>query len=250
MDKKKFEKIKQIFKNNINDLERNLENYLLQTREVAKDFGGPSIYFHNKALLEQKNHFLELPHIEMIYAVLPSWGMHKMGDTDTKVIDFDKFFEQIEKNKKYLLELKNKSIHDVDLNELSNFIINKICFTLANSHLVSSSKVIHHILPNLVSPIDRQYSIRFMTQPKDKFTSKTKNGKIKYSSVIYDNDDEVDYASLFISEMHNFIEENKSILIKFIDNDNNMNLNFNTSLTKIFDNLIMIYVKKNEYNGL
>jgi hypothetical protein len=240
MTKDKLEEIKANFNNNLKELKNGLNHFLPQTKDIANTFGGPSIYFHNKALYEMRTNFLKDSHIEMIYAVLPSWGMHRMGDTSTKVIDFDKFKEQIEKNREKLLTFRSKNISEIDINELSDLLINKLHFTESKSYLVSSSKVLHHIIPNLVSPIDKQYNIRFLLQNKEHFI--TKSGK--YSTLIYDNNEEINYSLLFLSGMHNFIEETKSLLIKYLDKDIDLNKNFNTSLTKLFDNLIMVYVKE------
>jgi hypothetical protein len=245
MDNCKYEQIKANFSNNLNDLESNLNIYLNQIKNIAGDFGGPSVYFHNRSLQEINIDFLGLTHIEMIYAVLPSWGMHRMGDTSTKIINFDKFLEQIENNREILNELKNKEINEINIEYLSDILVNKLSFSASNSHLVSSSKVLHHIVPNLISPIDKQYSIRFLIQSKNKFLSKTKNGKIKYSVVTYKNEEEFNYSNLFLTGMHDFIKRNKSILNNHLDKEVNLNKNFNSHLTKIFDNLIMIYVKNN-----
>ena len=245
MDNDKFETIKRNFKNNLIELKKDLDKYLMQISEIAKDFGGPSIYFHNRALQEIKNNYLGVSHIEMIYAVLPSWGMHRMGDTSTKIINFDKFTEQIDNNREILHKLKDKTISEIKIEAISNLLINNLSFSESNSHLVSSSKVLHHIIPNLVSPIDKQYSIRFLLQPKNKFLSNTKNGKIKYSQIAYNNKEEIKYSNLFLSGMHSFIEDNKSILINYLDKEIDFGKNFNTSLTKIFDNLIMVYIKDN-----
>ena len=95
------------FKNNLDDLSKNLDHFLEKTINIGKEFGGPSIYFHKKALLEQKNNFLGENHLNMIYAVMPSWGMHRMGNTGAKMVDYNIFKEEILKNKVEIIELKN-----------------------------------------------------------------------------------------------------------------------------------------------
>jgi len=245
MEDKKYEEIEKNYLNNLDDLKNNLSKYLNQINTVAGDFGGPSVYFHNRALQERNNDFLGNTHIEMIYAVLPSWGMHRMGNAAAKIINFDDFYAQIDKNRKIFNELRNKTINEIDIEVISDLLVKKLSFSISNSHLVSSSKVLHHILPNLISPIDRQYSIRFLLQTKDKFVSVSKKGKKQYSVVIYNNNEEINYSNLFLSGMHKFIENNKSILCKYLDKEINLYKNFNSNLTKIFDNLVMLYVKNN-----
>ncbi len=71
---------------NEDDLITRLRYYYDLSLAVLKEFGGPSIYFHVQAIAEQGSHFLSDRHIEMIYATLASWGMHRMGDPEeTKV---------------------------------------------------------------------------------------------------------------------------------------------------------------------
>jgi len=212
-------KIIKAYEANIDDLNNNIDLYLEKTKQVANDFGGPSIYFHKEAIKECQIEFLGKRHLDMIYAMLPSWGMHRMGKTDTKVVEYDVFVNQIISNKDILCNLCGKDMNNADINLLSDLLVNKLHLSTSNAHLVSSSKVLHHILPHLISPIDRQYSINFM----------------KISQ--YKNCDEREYAEIFINGMYKFLKKQKENLLK------NINTVFNTSLTKLYDNLIMVYIK-------
>src|SRR5438874_7253110 len=61
-------------------------------------FGGPCVYFHEECLRAGAEEFLSRRHLEMLYATLTAWGMHRMGDpktTKTKLIDWDCFSESI-----------------------------------------------------------------------------------------------------------------------------------------------------------
>jgi hypothetical protein len=226
---KKLDNIKANFDENLKDLEDNLSIYLAKTSDVGNAFGGPSIYFHREAIKEISVDFLGKRHIDMIYAMLPSWGMHRMGEkSKTKVIDFDQFIAQIDSIKPELIKLKNKHISEVTVNEILELLVN-LHISVSNAFLVSSSKVLHHIIPNLISPIDRQYSIRFMMQKKGNFDNSTINLDYEHA-----------YAEMFLSSMFSFIKKNENIIKKKI------NSNFNTSITKIFDNLLMVYVKNNK----
>src|SRR5262245_6669351 len=53
-------------------------------------FGGPSLYFHLRALAAAKAQNLEL-FTETAYAMLASWGMHRMGSGGSKMREFDTF---------------------------------------------------------------------------------------------------------------------------------------------------------------
>jgi hypothetical protein len=105
---------------NLAQLERELLTYLQKTGEIPGTvFSGPSLYFHEEAIKEarmflSKQHVdLSQRHLELIYAVLPSWGMHRMGggkkkgQKTAKVVDFVEFQGQIQGIKPELETLKD-----------------------------------------------------------------------------------------------------------------------------------------------
>jgi hypothetical protein len=68
--------------------------------EEDRTFGGPSLYFHYACIRK----FAQVPiadkldnlqFYEYLYATLASWGMHRMGDTATKLQNFAEFKSQI-----------------------------------------------------------------------------------------------------------------------------------------------------------
>src|ERR1700738_5366366 len=62
--------------------------------EVFCSFGGPCVYFHEECLNAGAREFLSRRHVEMLYATLTGWGMHRMGDpktTKTKLTDWERF---------------------------------------------------------------------------------------------------------------------------------------------------------------
>ena len=239
MDKLKlYRKTINIFRNNLENISKNIDYFLEKTIEIGKTFGGPSLYFHKMALLKQQNDFLGKEHLNMIYAVMPSWGMHRMGSKGAKMVNYDIFESEIMKNKNELHELRNLNYKNVGVNTIVNLLTKNIHVSTTNSYLVSSSKVLHHIIPNLVSPIDRNYSIRFMRKTNDNFGKNAMNIT-----------NEEAYALIFLQEMYMFLNKNEEKISKYIikiDDSNIYNSNFNTNMTKIFDNLIMTYIKENK----
>ena len=209
---------------NLLDLSNNLNKYIEKTKDIGQDFGGPSIYFHNEAIGEISKGFLGKRHLDMIYAVLPAWGMHRMGKTYTKVVDYNHFIEEIMKQKDIIYGIKNKKIDETIIPIICNLLEN-IRVSVSDSYLVSSSKVLHHIIPNLICPIDRKYSINFLMYQKNTFkdTPQLKSEK--------------ELSEIFITGMYSFIKKHETILQNNVDNV------FNTSVTKIFDNLIVAYGK-------
>ena len=80
---------------------------------------------------------------------------------------FDKFKEEIMKNKEEILELAEKRIERLSEDEFSH-VLTKLSSIYDNLHLmktssrlVSNSKVLHFLLPNLVVPMDRKNTLEF-----------------------------------------------------------------------------------------
>ena len=213
------------------DLKVNYTKYISYLEKIHESFGGPSVHFHGRALEEGKMQFLSNTHLEMTYAVLASWGMHRMGNTKTKMVGYSQFQESILQFETQLRQLKDLQIQDFKTEPFDVFEkLVELCFafkvSVSESKLVGNSKTLAHILPNLVPPIDRQYTIRFFSENLFNFRG----------------DEEIKYFRHIISRMYQFTEvirEDRSISLDLI---------FNTSYPKIFDNLIMAYIKTNNNN--
>lgn len=225
---------------NYKKLKANYNTYLIDSKIIGTFFGGPSLYFHNRALNERNINFLSDNHLEMIYATLTAWGMHRMGVTKTKMVAFNDFKIAILKEQNNLIELKELKIEEIENSEIERVIekVNKICFNLksssSNSYLVGNSKTLAHILPNLVPPIDRQYTIRFFTKEPTGFLDL--KGKFKTIQDLKKNE-ESEYFVHIMRKTYDFINHIK------LDPEIKIEPPFNTSLPKIFDNLIVTYVR-------
>ena len=213
--------------NNYHRLVKNIAEYSYTITLTKYTFNGPSLYFHQKALECQQTEFLSNRHIEYVYATLVAWGMHRMGPTGTKMPNFDEFKESIIAHKDKLEELRGKRIEYITGNEIDSIIenLNVICFSIkgstSKSHLVSGSKTLAHILPNLVCPMDRQYTYRFFeVNNKD-----TENDIFKY-------------VMLSMWDFYQNCNNVKSV-------QSLLGQTFNENYPKIFDNLIIEYVKTN-----
>ena len=145
----------------------------MANQSFKEQSSGPSLYFHQKciklALSKNSKEFLSKEHVESIYAVLPAWGMHRMGrDVMAKVPDFKIFSRSILKHRGLFLRLRDKKITDNNLECVLKKDILKIFKELQGSiseaKLVANSKVLTHILPRLVAPIDRAYTLKFFSQ--------------------------------------------------------------------------------------
>lgn len=229
---------------NEDDLIINLNRYYDQSIAVVNDFGGPSVYFHAQAVKEQNTNFLSDRHIEMIYATLASWGMHRMGDpkdTKAKMVEFDDFKRSILENNDKLLQMRTLRMDSCTQGEYKECLENlkEIYFTLkvsiSDATIVAHSKTLAHILPQLIPPIDRQYTVRFFTQDNKRFFT----GSGKYRQINLPQGIEAQYESFskYSYRMKVLFDRCDQQLFK-IDSM------FNTSYPKIIDNLIMAFVKE------
>ncbi len=230
---------------NSDDLISNLRHYYKRSLEVLKDFGGPSIYFHIQAIKEQEADFLSDRHIEMIYATLASWGMHKMGDpefTKAKLVNYPDFKNSILNHRDQLKLLSALRIDSCTQDEYASHInqLEKIYYhlkvSISGATIVANSKTLAHILPNLIPPIDRQYTIRFFTQSnKDFFTISGDFKPVNLPQSIQEQFFDFKKYCCGIKVLFDRCDSN----LFSIDKDS-----FNTSHPKIMDNLIMAYVKE------
>lgn len=197
-----------------------------------ESFEGPSLYFSMEALKSCRKDFFGERHIEMVYATLVAWGMHRTGKGGAKMPEYTIFKESLFRNKAQIEALKDKRIEQLSNNDFKAILIKlkDLCFgengiigSTTKSRIVSSSKMLAHILPDLVPPIDRQYTATFFGY--DKYNLSIGNEKKLFEdtmSTLYAlyQDGEI------VKSAHNYIISNPSV-----------------SLPKLFDNIIIALSK-------
>ena len=155
----------------IRDLIENFSEYI-KLFETNNPFSGPSQYFYMNKIISvtEKGDYdtvFTQDFIEFVYATLASWGMHRMGPDNkgAKMNDFNSFKGCIMQSKDKVLKLRNLEIGKV---EVDNAIadINELYRSFwplmkSNSKLVATSKVMHFLLPHLIPPMDREYTMKF-----------------------------------------------------------------------------------------
>jgi hypothetical protein len=138
----------------------------------GKTFGGPSLYFHFRCIAPYvgwpvRRKLADERFTEYLYAVLASWGMHRMGDTAAKLRPFKEFKANILAQAARLSELEQYTIltlSESDLDTvlaLSHDVLGELLVSKSGAQLVAASKVLHHIIPDLLPPIDRRYTLAF-----------------------------------------------------------------------------------------
>ena len=211
---------------------------------VLQDFGGPSVYFHQQAIFAQTSDFLGDRHIEMIYATLASWGMHRMGNpenTKAKMVEFDDFRASILACQTDLMVLRNVCFDNVTSSQYREIlqgmsvIYRRLKVSISDSTLVAHAKTLAHILPHLIPPIDRQYTVRFFTQDASEFFAKS--GKYRFPQVPNGLDEQFGQFVELCGKMKTLFDRCDQTILQVNGQG------FNTSYPKIIDNLIMAFVK-------
>lgn len=125
-------------------------------------FGGPSLYFHQKALLAAESDFPRFA--DLVYAVLASWGMHRMGRGGSKMREFADFNASMTAVWDIVIALRQatpESMDEAGWRDLRRVFVGIRCMATGTS-LVGNSKVLAHALPRLVPPVDREYTMNFL----------------------------------------------------------------------------------------
>src|SRR4030042_6848658 len=126
-------------------------------------FHGPSLYFHQRALAT-RNPPVSTTHLEYVYATLASWGMHRMGRGGSKMQSFDNFSQSVEPLNDKIAEAQTFDFRA--MSEIKWAILREIFCGVkvmaSGTTLVGNSKVMHHMLPNVIPPIDREYTLWFL----------------------------------------------------------------------------------------
>jgi hypothetical protein len=147
---------------NVRDILANTEKYHRAYYD-AETFRGPSIYFHHRAL-ETRNKPTGSAHLEYVYATLSAWGMHRMGKGGSKMQPFDIFRQSIERFRDRITEAQGFSFQEMSGQKWSVLkeIFQGINVMASGTSIVGNSKVMHHMLPNIVPPIDREYTLWYL----------------------------------------------------------------------------------------
>lgn len=207
-------------------LEHKIKKLTENMAELIRSFKyseGPDLYFYQKTIsLHRQEPLLELfddetdRYIELIYATLASWGMNSRG---AKTKYFDEFKSSILANKERFMSLSSLMLDDLSANEfekakrLCGMIYSNLHVMKSSAKLISNSKTMHFILPDLVMPMDGQNTLNFFFRN----TSESKNKFLEILECSYQVAKKVD-------------------LRKFLDNK------WNLSITKVIDNAIISYM--------
>lgn len=236
-----------------------LEDFVLKFDKLVEDFysdqgyssesfrKGPCLHFHKTTIDYVRNH-TEAFSIwlgndkyfhELLYATLTAWGMNRSGGKGPVLKDFDEFQTSLNRlsNLASLDQLRNVRIENFSIKH-TTFVKDVFealgddtkCKIMASGpFVVASSKLLHHLIPDLFPPMDRQYTEYAMRRFSDKY-------KIKGSIESFEN---------FLQILEFFHDATVKITPKHILDSwiigKQTEYTMNTSAPKVLDNAIVSY---------
>ncbi|MDA3613780.1 hypothetical protein [Polluticaenibacter yanchengensis] len=218
---KKGEQRKINWDNLVKDLLENCEHYHSQFY-TNKKFSGPSHHFHLRALTA-----IDKEKAEMTYAMLVSWGMHRMGG-GAQMNDYKIFEESIFSTLQEIESLKEKKLSEISKEDMQQLeqIFDNLNPMRSSKKIVAVSKVLAHYLPDIIAPIDNEYTFQFICE-KPRQT----NFPLNWTEFELFKEIHIKLFKPVVSD-GKFISSAKNWL-------NDSQFHWDTSLPKIVDNLIV-----------
>ena len=211
----------------INDLARNFSAYL-ETFNNNDTSNGPPEYFHCRVIELRRGTSLDrvlqcASFTEYLYALLTAWGMHR-ADGRAQLKPFNEFTEAVTGMAQALAPFGNVqlgNLTDEHIVALSS-VVRTYSVMATTPRLVGNSKALHHLLPDLVPPIDRRYTWPF------------------FGVNPVDVEQEI---SSFAKILHGYKQIHDAVLWDTVTS----NAHMSTSRVKLIDNAICSWKKKNPW---
>jgi hypothetical protein len=220
------------------------QRYFPGSYDQFKKFGGPCVYFHRECLTAREAGFLSHRHIEMLYATLTAWGLHRMGDTEktkTKLTDWDEFQKSLAAQGDELHEFARHSMLDMSESEYADAVARlRPCYTKlklpeSDATIVVNSKAFFHLFPEFIPPIDRQYTIRFFEKEPEKWLNR--DGKFNAIQLPSEPDAQFNMFHATCTTMKRLADEIAPALFE------EQQQRFQVTAPKALDNAIVNYVR-------
>ncbi len=151
---------------NYQELINNEKGFIELIERTKRDYRplDPGLYLYNLLMNKSQEDIFSDEYLELVYTTLIAWNMNGRA---AKLADINKFKGSIRKNRKEIESMVNMRLEKLTENELKKVIailqklFNDLELVKTNSPLVTFSKTMHFLLPNLIVPIDRRYTITF-----------------------------------------------------------------------------------------
>lgn len=123
--------------------------------------------------------------LKNLYKTLQAWGI---GSRGSRLVPFSEFKNAMTDNAEKISRFEGVRIDDVRLDTKKTSdelwqLIDSLPIVENNAKLVAGSKALHHLLPDLVPPIDRAYTCNFFLWNSSEFQYKQK----KFLSLAFEN---------------------------------------------------------------
>jgi len=218
----------------IEDLCDNISSYNKSAIRAYR-LDSPARHFHIKTIKKLKTHkdfesvFNDEVFFDYLYATLVAWNMDSQG---AKLCGFEQFINTIRDSRQQIAELNKhtlKSLIDEEAvasgtfaqaAERINTVLSSLRVSETKSWLVANTKVLHHLLPELIPPVDRKYTLKFFFNNTSVKKGEKSNKQFfeVFMQYLYIYD-------LVVDEVEIMVDENS----------------FNSSSTKVIDNAIIGY---------
>jgi hypothetical protein len=159
--------------------------------------------------------------------MLSSWGMHRMGSGGSKMREFGDFQSSLNAVWPLAIQLQGNTPNELtesDWEGLKSLFCGIRCMATATS-LVGNSKVLAHLLPDLVAPVDREYTLTFLFGNKQ-ITNDLQREWLKLKQILQGFFHPVAQDPLFRAKAHEWLAQSNRF-------------KWDTSQLKILDNLVI-----------
>lgn len=168
---------------NVNQLIQDFERYI-HIFDERVPFTGPTLHFHKKTI--DRLRFLGTPSTALndelfcdyLYATLTAWYFRR--GTNASLEDLNIIGNSILVQQEVIDNLHGRYLSEVNENEIEGIaqalwnIIRNLRIGTGETVLIINTKALHHLLPDLLPPIDRRYTLNFfygrtnITRPEDR----------------------------------------------------------------------------------
>jgi hypothetical protein len=165
----------------VRDLTASFADYV-EVFRLRGPFSGSQLNVHLRALSSRAafasaaEAVIDSRFADAVRDVLREWGV---GSRGTELVPSDVFHGELRKLVPHLAELEQAQIEDraLDMPRIASIVwglLDSICLVTKHgqpvrNRLVSGSKALHHVLPALVFPIDREYTQTFFNWHNPQF---------------------------------------------------------------------------------
>ena len=184
--------------------------------QLKQEYDGAS-ELYNRILRSSRNDIGSNEFIKLVYDMLIVFKMNSRGAKLSELPDFKKSIKEHTGTILSLAKYKLEKVKETDdaFKETISFLFDNLRLTQTTARLVTFSKTMHFLLPDLFMPIDRRYTLRFF------YESTPVNQKQCFLQVF--------------EQFRQYAQKHHEVLKEQVDK----NSRWNRNIPKIIDNIII-----------